>query len=75
MHAGSPAADLVLTNARVVTMDVAAPEAQAVAIGGGRILGVGSTDQMGGWLDGNAVERDLGGRTLVPGFATHTTTC
>ena len=34
--------DLILTNGHVVTVDVNLPEAQAVAIGGDRILAVGS---------------------------------
>jgi predicted amidohydrolase YtcJ len=62
------AADLVLTNARVLTMDPALPEAQAVAVGGGRVLGVGSNAEVRGWVTGGAVERDLGGATLLPGF-------
>ena len=61
-------AELVLTGAEVVTMDPALPRAQAVAIGGGRILGVGSNDAARAWLNGAARDRDLGGRTLVPGF-------
>src|SRR5579864_2716761 len=61
-------ADLVLTNARVLTMDPAQPEAQAVAIGGGRILAVGSDDAMLAWQNGTATTRDLAGRTLLPGF-------
>jgi predicted amidohydrolase YtcJ len=61
-------ANLVLLNANVVTMDPLRPRAQAVAVGGGRILGVGSNADVLGWANGNAVVRDLGGRTLVPGF-------
>ena len=49
-------------------MDAAQPEARAVAIGGGRILGVGSNDAMLAWQSGSASTRDLGGRTLLPGF-------
>jgi predicted amidohydrolase YtcJ len=61
-------ADLVLINASVLTMDEARPRAQAVAIGGGRILAVGSTDGIQAWVSGDTVVRDLGGQTLLPGF-------
>jgi predicted amidohydrolase YtcJ len=62
------AAKLVLSNAHILTMDPSMPEAQAVAVGGGRILAVGSDAEVRGWLNGGAVERDLGGATLLPGF-------
>ena len=35
-------ADLIVTNARVLTMDEARPRAEAVALAGGRILAVGT---------------------------------
>ncbi len=68
MSASSVAADLVLLNANVLTIDAARPRAQAVAIGGGRILAVGSNDDVRGWMSGGAVVRDLAGQTLLPGF-------
>jgi predicted amidohydrolase YtcJ len=56
--------DLLLVNARVITMDPARPRAAAVAVTGGRIVGV---------FDGapgvSATEViDLKGATLIPGF-------
>src|SRR5579859_396877 len=66
--ASAQPADLVLTNARVLTMDPAQPEAQAVAIGAGRIVAVGSNDAMLAWQNGTATARDLAGGTLLPGF-------
>jgi predicted amidohydrolase YtcJ len=68
MSSMSAPANLVLLNANVLTMDQAQPRAQAVAMGGGRILGVGSNDDMRAWINGSAVVRDLGGHTLLPGF-------
>jgi predicted amidohydrolase YtcJ len=62
------AADLVLLNGNVLTMDAARPRGQAVAIGGGRILGVGSNAEIQAWVNGAAVVRDLEGQTLLPGF-------
>ena len=45
------AADLVLANANVVTVDPALPAAQAVAISGDLILAVGSTDELATLVD------------------------
>jgi predicted amidohydrolase YtcJ len=61
-------ADLVLRNGRVVTVDTARPEAQAVAIKGDRILAVGTDDSISRHI-GNATEViDLAGRLAIPGF-------
>ncbi|MCA1647097.1 MAG: hypothetical protein LC797_17085 [Chloroflexi bacterium] len=68
MSTTSVAADLVLLNANVLTMDPSRPRAQAVAIGGGRLLAVGSNDDVRGWISGRVVVRDLAGHTLLPGF-------
>jgi predicted amidohydrolase YtcJ len=57
-------ADLLLVNANVLTMDPERPTASAVAVAGGRIVGVyaGKPD-----ITGKAVI-DLRGLTLIPGF-------
>jgi predicted amidohydrolase YtcJ len=62
------ASDFVLLNANVLTMNPACPRAQAVAIGGRRILAVGSNEEMQAWVNGRVKPQDLGGRTLLPGF-------
>jgi predicted amidohydrolase YtcJ len=49
-------------------MDPSHPRAEVVAIGGGRLLAVGSNDDMRGWVTGGVVVRDLAGHTLLPGF-------
>ena len=59
--------DLILTGARVVTMDPATPLAQAVAIRDGRILAVGSDHDILAALPG-AERIDAGGRLVLPGF-------
>ncbi|NUB46544.1 amidohydrolase [Fertoebacter nigrum] len=60
-------AELIITNARVLTMDAAHPRAEAVACAGGRIIAVGGRD-----LEALAGPQtrviDAGGRTLLPGF-------
>ncbi|MTH34357.1 amidohydrolase family protein [Paracoccus limosus] len=61
-------ADLILTNARVLTMDPENPRAEAVALAGARILAVGAAAEVAA-LAGPATRIiDAGGRTLLPGF-------
>lgn len=61
-------ADLILRNGTVVTMDLARPEATALAISGDRIVAVGS-DAAIERLRGNATRViDLAGKTAMPGF-------
>src|SRR5438270_13862146 len=50
-------ADLVLVNANAITMDPARPAAQAVAIGAGRILAVGSEADVSAWVGGATIVR------------------
>ena len=57
--------DLVVRNARVLTMDPACPRAEAVAIAEGRIVAVGGAEVAA--LPAARVI-DAGGRTLLPGF-------
>jgi predicted amidohydrolase YtcJ len=62
-------ADLVLVNGKVVTVDPGMPEAQAVAVKDGRILMVGSDDEIRQHHVGAATEViDLDGQLAVPGF-------
>jgi predicted amidohydrolase YtcJ len=62
------APDLLLVNANVRTMDPARPRAAAVAVAGGKIVGVGddASELAGGARSGNVI--DLKGATLIPGF-------
>ena len=64
----NPAADLIIQNARVWTVDSSQPEAQAVAILGDRIVAVGSSQQVGRWRGPDTRLVDAGGRRLMPGF-------
>jgi predicted amidohydrolase YtcJ len=61
-------ADLILTNARVLTMDKANPRAQAVAVRDGRILAVGSGADIAALAGPDTKMIDAKGRTLLPGF-------
>ena len=61
-------ADLVLTNAAVLTMDPERPRARALAVSGGEIVFVGGEDGARE-LAGAATEMiDAGGRTVMPGI-------
>ncbi|MGL9621452.1 amidohydrolase [Bradyrhizobium sp. U531] len=61
-------ADLIVTNAKIVTLDAASTIAQALAVRDGRIVAVGGNDAMEG-LIGPATRRvDAGGRTIIPGL-------
>ena len=61
-------ADLVLLNARVVTMDPTRPEAEAVAIAGDQILAVGTLAEVQALGASTTVVHDLRGRCVLPGF-------
>jgi predicted amidohydrolase YtcJ len=63
-----PDADLVLTNANIITMDPARPRAELVAIKGNRIWLVGDSDRLGEVRGAKTKVIDCRGKTLVPGF-------
>jgi predicted amidohydrolase YtcJ len=65
---GSAVADLVLTNARVYTVDPAQQWAEAVAIQGDRIVYVGDGAGAGAYTGANTRVVDLGGRLVLPGL-------
>jgi len=62
-------ADLIIVGGPIITMDPVRPDAEAVAIAGGQIIGVGGRAEIEARFAGPATERlDLAGRTLLPGF-------
>lgn len=63
-----PAADLIITNAKIWTVDQSLPTAQAVAVLGDRIVAVGSGADVDAWRGRNTHVIDAGGKLLVPGF-------
>jgi predicted amidohydrolase YtcJ len=61
-------ADLIVTNAKIVTLDPASTIAQALAVREGRIVAVGGNDAVAA-LAGSTTRRvDAGGRTVIPGL-------
>ncbi len=63
-----PAADLIIANAKVWTVDTARPTAQAVAVLGDRIVAVGSNADVDAWRGSNTRVIDAAGKLLLPGF-------
>lgn len=61
-------ADLILTNARVLTMDPRHPRAEAVAVAGERIVAIGTSAEVGTLAGPRTRIIDASGRTLLPGF-------
>ncbi len=60
--------ELILYNANIWTVDPRNPQAQAVAISGGRFLAVGPNDEVMALAAGSAKKVDLGGRFVTAGF-------
>ncbi len=65
---GGTAPELIVTNAKVYTMDPRAPRAEAFAISGGRFVAVGSTSDIRNLAGKNTQTFDAKGMTVVPGF-------
>ena len=59
-------ADVILSDGRVYTLDESMPWAEAVAIRDGRIVAVGSDEEVLSRFQGQVFE--LGGRMVLPGF-------
>jgi predicted amidohydrolase YtcJ len=66
--AAAERADLVLTHARIYTVNAAQPWAEAVAIKDGRIVYVGGDAGSTVWTGPGTARHDLGGRLLLPAF-------
>ncbi|MEO8725578.1 MAG: amidohydrolase [Acidobacteriaceae bacterium] len=63
-----PAADLILTNAKIWTVDRAHPNAEAVAIIGERIVAVGTGAEINQWRGAKTRVLDIHGKLVLPGF-------
>jgi len=61
-------AELIVLNADIRTMDATRPQAQAIAIAGGRITALGSTAAMRALAGPLTHVIDAGGRLVLPGF-------
>src|ERR1022692_464780 len=61
-------ADLVLRNGKIVTMNPAAPTAQALAVRAGKITALGTDSAAAQWTGPNTRVIDLHGMLAIPGF-------
>ena len=64
----SVAADLVLLNGKIITVEDARPEVEALAVGGNRIAAVGTSAEMKRHIGQKTQVIDLQGRLAIPGF-------
>ena len=67
-YAQQPAADLILTNGKIITVDDRFTIAQALAIKGDRIVAVGTNQQIAQMAGPTTRRTDLRGRAVVPGL-------
>ena len=63
-----PAADLIITNARIYTSDDTRPVVDAIAVADGRVLFVGNASGAMALKGTTTRVIDLGGRTVIPGM-------
>ena len=61
-------ADLILSNAKIYTVDQQQPWAEAVAVKDGKIVFVGSNEEAKNWADKDTKQQNLQGKLLLPGF-------
>lgn len=66
--APAPDAELVVTNARIYTVNSKQPWAQALAVRDGRLVAVGSEREARSWVGPATKVVDVGGRLLIPAF-------
>ena len=61
-------ADLVLRNGKIVTMEAGSPQVQALAARAGKVVALGTDEQVQSLIGPSTKVIDLGGRLAIPGF-------
>ncbi len=61
-------ADLVLMNGKIITVDEALPQAEALAVRGDRIVAIGQNKQIRRYIGDKTQVFDLTGKLAIPGF-------
>ena len=61
-------ADMILVNGVIATLDEANPAAEAVAVKGGKIFAIGTTEEIENFKGDSTEVIDLGGKFVMPGF-------
>lgn len=68
IFASAQKADIIIVNGRVITLDDANPYAEAIAISGNHILGVGTVQQINKYKTKATRMVDAKGKTIIPGL-------
>jgi len=68
VQAQAPAADVILSNGKIITVDDRFSIAQAVAVTGDRVVAVGTNQDIARLAGPNTRRIDLGGKSVVPGM-------
>ena len=63
-----PSADLIITNAKIWTVDKTRPQAESLAVVRDRIVAVGSATEVDAWHGPQTKVIDAQGKLLLPGF-------
>ena len=66
--------ELILYNAKIITINDRQPRAEAVAIADGRFVAVGTNEKLQTLATGKTKKINLEEQTVVPGLSTHTRT-
>jgi predicted amidohydrolase YtcJ len=61
-------ADMIVTNAKILTMDPDRPTATAIAVAGGRVVAIGDDSDIQALAGADTRHVDGAGRSLLPGF-------
>jgi predicted amidohydrolase YtcJ len=64
----SGAADMIVTGAKIITMDRYEPLAEAIAVRGSRILAIGTNEKIMHFANASTTRIDASGMTMTPGF-------
>lgn len=64
----APTADWVLTNGKILTVDESFSIVEAMAIAGGRVMAVGTDEEIAALAGDGTRRTDLAGQTVVPGL-------
>ncbi len=68
-HPMTSTADIIVINARVLTLDPDHPSAQALALGAGQIIAVGTNEAIEAYRGPYTRTIDAGEKTVLPGFS------
>ena len=68
LTSASSGADTLLTGGNIITLDPTRPRAEAIALRGGLVQGIGSARDLKALRDRKTRVIDLGGRTVIPGL-------